>query len=72
MSADLTETLAALRTATENGYGLSWKDVRKLVSAVENVLKICNTYPPDGHRYAPYPITKVRKALTDALGPEQR
>jgi len=68
---DLNETLAGMRTRSTASNGSINGDVNALLSAVQNVLALCDEFdnPALTNKFGPWvPIAAVRKALTDALG----
>ncbi len=70
---DLTDTLAAERAWLNKGLLPNVDLHRKLLSAVENVLALCDDpyiveFGPDEDTRDGILVSHVRKALTDALG----
>jgi hypothetical protein len=76
VSTDLNETLAGMQFNFENAYPYQIKEGLALLSAVHNVLALCDEHlaAVDPNSYEDFDAgcalvaSEVRKALTDALG----
>jgi hypothetical protein len=70
---DLNETLKTMKEHADFEGRIPHNEFRALLSAVQNVLALCEEFdnPALTNKFGPWvPVAYVRKALTDALGSE--